>query len=271
MSDLKNKKANIIRTKLLLLISNEQTEKKEKKNLKMLNSIPIEEINSQYHLKNFKITLDNKIINGGKNLCMSFSSKDETKNIKNSNNNKKNENLKYIKRKNPIFAFEFTKDLESIKIKSKRKISEFKLKNFKEKKKKKKMIRIEKQKTIEIQKNYILSLRQLAKTFINYSTNKKRKKENYKRQKSVIIKENVDHKFKSKFYSVKEVPEIRQESLKKKKKKSKPNIDLNSLESENEETRNLSQTTKNTRHKSYNIIFSNNDEKTIKFNLQNNL
>ena len=31
MSDLKNKKANIIRTKLLLLISNEQTEKKEKK------------------------------------------------------------------------------------------------------------------------------------------------------------------------------------------------------------------------------------------------
>ena len=50
MSDLKNKKANIIRTKLLLLISNEQTEKKEKKNLKMLNSIPIEEINSQYHL-----------------------------------------------------------------------------------------------------------------------------------------------------------------------------------------------------------------------------
>ena len=138
MSDLKNKKANIIRTKLLLLISNEQTEKKEKKNLKMLNSIPIEEINSQYHLKNFKITLDNKIINGGKNLCMSFSSKDETKNIKNSNNNKKNENLKYIKRKNPIFAFEFTKDLESIKIKSKRKISEFKLKSFKEKKKKKK-------------------------------------------------------------------------------------------------------------------------------------
>ena len=69
---------------------------------------------------------------------MSFSSKDETKNIKNNNNNnnKKNENLKYIKRKNPIFAFEFTKDLESIKIKSKRKISEFKLKSFKEKRKK---------------------------------------------------------------------------------------------------------------------------------------
>ena len=70
---------------------------------------------------------------------------------------------------------------------------------------------------------------------------------------------------------MKEVPEIRQESIKKKKKKSKPNIDLNSLDSENEDTRNLSQTTKNSRHKSYNIIFSNNEEKTIKFNFQNNL
>lgn len=262
MSDL-NKKANIIRTKLLLLISNEQTGKKEKKNLKMLNSISIEEINSQYHLKNFKITLDNKIINGGKNLCMSYSSKDETKNVKN-NNNKKNENLvKYIKRKNPIFNFQMSKNLESIKIKSKRKISEFKLKNFKEKKKKKKIVPIEKQQTIEIQKNYIRSLRELAKTFINFGMNKKRKKENYKRQKSVIIKENVDNKFNSKFYSMKEIPEIKQENFRKKKKTLKTNIDLNCLESENEESINLSQTTKNSSQKHYKIIFSNNEEKNI--------
>ena len=52
---------------------------------------------------------------------------------------------------------------------------------------------------------------------------------------------------------------------------SEEEMEDDSLDSENEDTRNLSQTTKNSRHKSYNIIFSNNEEKTIKFNFQNNL
>ena len=73
MSYLNKEKANLIRTKLLLLISNEEKKRKiEKgKNLLRLNSKSFEEINEKYKINNFKITIENKRINRGKNLCIS--------------------------------------------------------------------------------------------------------------------------------------------------------------------------------------------------------
>ena len=82
-------KANSIRTKLLLLIAKEQSQKRNQinKNLMMLNSKSVEEINEQYQINSFKITISNKIINGGKNLCMNYSSKKNPRSLVNSNNN----------------------------------------------------------------------------------------------------------------------------------------------------------------------------------------
>ena len=179
MSNFKyQKKANKIRTKLLLLIANESIINIENNtNLSMLNSISLNEINKQYQIKNFKITIDNKVINGGKNLCINYSSKVKSRPFINNLLNEQFE--KYTKNNSK---------LESIKIGIKRKISQYKL-NIIMKKEKKIKINPKKLKLIEIQKNYIYSLREMANLLKKYSLNKKTN-QNYNRQKSVNIREN---------------------------------------------------------------------------------
>jgi len=177
MSYLNKEKANLIRTKLLLLISNEEKKRKiEKgKNLLRLNSKSFEEINEKYKINNFKITMENKRINGGKNLCISYSSKINPRPLLNS----EDESLKnYMNNK-----MEFEKYLDSIKINDKRKISEVKLKC--EKKKKKINFNLEKEKLMELQKKSVSKLRKMVDLFINFSKLKNKK---MKRQKSVKIK-----------------------------------------------------------------------------------
>ena len=129
MSNFKyQKKANKIRTKLLLLIANESIINIENNtNLSMLNSISLNEINKQYQIKNFKITIDNKVINGGKNLCINYSSKVKSRPFINNLLNEQFE--KYTKNNSKI---------ESIKIGIKRKISQYKLNIIMKKEKKNK-------------------------------------------------------------------------------------------------------------------------------------
>jgi hypothetical protein len=91
---IKKNKANVIRTKLLLLIANEQSAKKKiiDKNVMRLNRKSVEEINEKYQINSFEIIMSDKIINGGKNLCMSFASKDNTKLLINTPKKKMKEN-----------------------------------------------------------------------------------------------------------------------------------------------------------------------------------
>lgn len=180
MSYLKKGKANLIRTKLLLLISNEEKRRKKEKgkNLLRINSKSFEEINEKYKINNFKIIMENKRINGGKNLCISYSSKFNPRPLLNKNEEESFKN--YINNK-----MEFEKNLELIEIKFKRKVSEVKIKS--EKKKKKINFNPEKEKLIELQKKSISKLRKMANLFINYSKIKNKNKK-IKRQKSVKIK-----------------------------------------------------------------------------------
>ena len=237
MSNIKyQKNANKIRTKLLLLIANESIIKIDKNtNLSMLNSISLNEINKQYQIKNFKITIDNKVINGGKNLCINYSSKVNSRPFINNLVNEQFE--KYIKNNSK---------LESIKIGIKRKISQYKL-NIVFKKEKNK-IDPKKKKLIEIQKNYIFFLRSTANLLKNYSLNKKYN-QNFNRQKSVNIREtDIQSKLKNKLvksrhYTNKELPPnkntnvlVKNKITKKKKKENKHlriNTDIDDITYEN--------------------------------------
>ena len=162
------KKANIIRTKLLLLIANEQSEKKKTidKNVMRLNRKSVEEINEKYHINSFEITMSNKIINGGKNLCMSFASNDYSKSIIKTPNKKDEGKLlkKNLIARNKLGSFllktedlPIEKEFNRIIINAKRKISHNKLhiESFSPEKKVKKELNLEKLKLIEIQKNNI--------------------------------------------------------------------------------------------------------------------
>ena len=60
-------------------MSNLQKKKIIDKNVMRLNRKSVEEINEKYQINSFEIIMSDKIINGGKNLCMSFASKDNTK------------------------------------------------------------------------------------------------------------------------------------------------------------------------------------------------
>ena len=213
MLNIKNKKPNLIRTKLLLLIAKEQIKTKKEQNLLKLNSKTFEEIDEQYETKNFKIKMHQKTINGGKNLCTSFSSKFQPRHLKNEdeNNNK------------IIYNFEIGNNLESIKINAKRKISQIKLKNIEIPiYKKKKIFNPKKEKVLEKQKKNILKLRKIANLFKNYSIVKKKKME---RQKSVSVNEsdiekklNTTKKKRKNYnkhlhYSSKGIPELKNASL----------------------------------------------------------
>ena len=148
----KIKKANLIRTKLILIIAQENEKKKSlNKNVMMLNSKSVEEINEQYQTNNFKITLNNKIINGGKNLEINYYSKDNPRRLVNTpqkigeylkdkieNNKSENQSIKKnnVLKENINYPFI---NYDKILIKAKRKISQNKLQNeiFSPEKKKK--------------------------------------------------------------------------------------------------------------------------------------
>ena len=130
------KKANLIRTKLLVLISNEPSIKKKTldKNMMRLNRKSVDEINEKYQINSFEITMSNKIINGGKNLCMSYASKD--KSLINTPNKKDEEkllkkNLMGRKGFGSVFInkedLPIQKEFSRIMINAKRKISQNKL------------------------------------------------------------------------------------------------------------------------------------------------
>ncbi len=139
MSKKNLKKANEIRTKLLLLTSKEQTIRKKKskeRNLMMINGKSSFEIDEQYSINLFEITM-HQIINGGKNLCISSSSKikPRTSLFINEQTNKNNI-LDDVNNSSQLIP---SNEIDSIKLQSKKKISEekLKLKSYKELKKKK--------------------------------------------------------------------------------------------------------------------------------------
>ena len=211
MFNTKNKKPNLIRTKLLLLIAKEQIKTKKEQNLLKLNSKSFKEIDEQYETKNFKIKMHKKIINGGKNLCISYSSKFQPRHL-NNENEKKNK---------IIYDFEIDNNLEEIKLNAKRKVSQIKLGNIENFYQKKKNFNIEKEKLLEKQKKNFIKLRKIANLFKNYSIVKRKK---MKRLKSVSINESDIEKKLNKtkkkiiynkhlHYSSKGIPEIKNSSL----------------------------------------------------------
>ena len=184
MSKINKKKANLIRTKLILIIAKEQEELKlkyKKNKLMMINGKSSLEIDEQYSTNSFEITI-HQIINGGKNLCVSSSSKIKPR---------QSLSLKTPKKKirssegNNITNFKATKDIDSIKLQSKKKISEEKLKLKSKKELSKKIINWEKEKMKELQKKCIRLLRNMAQNYKNYLLLEKQNK--FKRQKTVSI------------------------------------------------------------------------------------
>ena len=155
MSKKNLKKANEIRTKLLLLTSKEQTIRKKKtkeRNLMMINGKSSFEIDEQYSINLFEITM-HQVINGGKNLCISSSSKIKPRSsiFINEQNNKNNT----LDDENNSIQFIPSNEIDSIKLQSKKKISEekLKLKSYRELKKKNyNFYDIEKEKRRELQK-----------------------------------------------------------------------------------------------------------------------
>ena len=151
------------------------------KNLMMLNSKSVEEINEQYQINSFKITISNKIINGGKNLCMNYSSKKNPRSLVNSNNNEEEKlkekfsNNKILRRSVILQSMPMPKEFDKILIKAKRKISQNKLyiESSLADKKNNKDFNPEKLKMIEIQKNSISTLRNIANLLKDYNTCKK--------------------------------------------------------------------------------------------------
>ena len=184
MSKINKKKANLIRTKLILIIAKEQEELKlkyKKNKLMMINGKSSLEIDEQYSTNSFEITI-HQIINGGKNLCVSSSSKIKPR---------QSLSLKTPKKKirssegNNSTNFKATKDIDSIKLQSKKKISEEKLKLKSKKELSKKIINWEKEKMKELQKKCIRLLRNMAQNYKNYLLLEKQNK--FKRQKTVSI------------------------------------------------------------------------------------
>ena len=215
MLNIKNNNPNLIRTKLLLLVAKEQIKTKKEQNLLKLNSKSFEEIDEQYEIKNFKIKMHIKTINGGKNHCISYSSKFQPRHLRNES---EEENKNKI-----IDDFEIEKNLQAIKINAKRKVSQIKLKKSEDFLTKKKIIfNPEKEKLLENQKYNILKLRKIAYLLKNYPMVKKKK---MLRQKSVSINEsdiekklNTTNKKKRPYnkhlhYSSKGMPEIKNTSL----------------------------------------------------------
>ena len=222
------KKANLIRTKLLVLISNEPSIKKKTldKNMMRLNRKSVDEINEKYQINSFEITMSNKIINGGKNLCMSYASKD--KSLINTPNKKDEEkllkkNLMGRKGFGSVFInkedLPIQKEFSRIMINAKRKISQNKLhiESFSHEKKVKNKPNLEKLKMTEIQKNSISTLRNIAGLLKDYNSCKKKV---IKREKSVSIqfdnnemKNEVRKNRNSVYYSTKGIPKIKNENF----------------------------------------------------------
>ena len=214
MLNIKNNNPNLIRTKLLLLVAKEQIKTKKEQNLLKLNSKSFEEIDEQYEIKNFKIKMHIKTINGGKNHCISYSSKFQPRHLRNES---EEENKNKI-----IDDFEIEKSLQAIKINAKRKVSQIKLQKCEDFLTKKKIIfNPEKEKLLENQKYNILKLRKIAYLLKNYPMVKKKK---MLRQKSVSINESdIEKKLnttkkkiiynKHLHYSSKGMPEIKNTSL----------------------------------------------------------
>ena len=184
MSKINKKKANLIRTKLILLIAKEQEELKvkyKKNNLMMINGKSSLEIDEQYSINSFEITI-HQTIKGGKNLCISSSTKKKPK-----------PSLSLKKKKKKIRSLEgnnstnltATKEIDSIKLQSKKKISEEKLKLKSKNELSKRLINWEKEKMKELQKKCIRLLRNMAQNYKNYLLLEKQNK--FKRQKTVSI------------------------------------------------------------------------------------
>ena len=224
---IKKNKANVIRTKLLLLIANEQSAKKKiiDKNVMRLNRKSVEEINEKYQINSFEIIMSDKIINGGKNLCMSFASKDNTKLLINTPKKKDegkllNKNIIARKKLGSVILetenLPIKKEFKRIIINAKRKISQNKLniESFSPEKKVNNKLNLEKLKIIETQKNSISILRNIAGLLKDYNLCKKH---SMKRQKSVSIhftnnemKNEIDKKSRNvTYYSTKGIPKIK--------------------------------------------------------------
>jgi len=121
MSKIKQKEANLIRTKLILIIAKEQESKKlkfNKNNNMMINGKSSFEIDEQYSINSFEITI-NQIINGGKNLCISKSSSSKIKPRPSLTLKNKKRNI--LSEENNNTNLNASKDFDSIKLQSKKK------------------------------------------------------------------------------------------------------------------------------------------------------
>ena len=278
------KKANIIRTKLLLLIATEQSIKKHSlnNNVMMLNSKSFDEINKKYQINSFKITMSNKIINGGKNLCMSYSSTMNPRSLFNTSQIKDDDKLKEKLISKKIVSKKLESNLmetrklnlpnkfEKIIIKAKRKISQNKLhiEFLTTVKKNEENFNPEKLKLIEIQKISISLLRNLANGFKNYNLVKKKA---FQRQKTLSVKsknlKNSEEKERNSFFhSSNVIPKVKNYNLtaknvrnnEKKKSHNDKNKLLNNImeiEDDNDSLPNFPSSTKNKKSFKGNKIF----------------
>ena len=278
------KKANIIRTKLLLLIATEQSIKKHSlnNNVMMLNSKSFDEINKKYQINSFKITMSNKIINGGKNLCMSYSSTMNPRSLFNTSQIKDDDKLKEKLISKKIVSKKLESNLmetrklnlpnkfEKIIIKAKRKISQNKLhiEFLTPVQKNEENFNPEKLKLIEIQKISISLLRNLANGFKNYNLVKKKA---FQRQKTLSVKsknlKNSEEKERNSFFhSSNVIPKVKNYNLtaknvrnnEKKKSHNDKNKLLNNImeiEDDNDSLPNFPSSTKNKKSFKGNKIF----------------
>ena len=290
------KKANVIRTKLLLLIATEQSIKKKSlnNNVMMLNSKSVEKINEQYEINSFKITMSNKIINGGKNLCMSYSSTMNPRSLFNTPQTKENDKLKekmiskrIVSKNLRSFIMDnqnlpLSNKFEKIIIKAKRKISQNKLHiEIFTPQKNPQIFNPEKQKLIKIQKNSITLLRNLANLFKNYNLAKKK---TFQRQKTLSfqfkkLKHSQEKERHNLFHSSNGIPKVKNFNLNEKnirnneKKrsqntKSKLLNNIMEIEDDNDSSLKFPSTTKNKKtFKGSNIYFVNNKEITDEFSV----
>ncbi len=278
------KKANIIRTKLLLLIATEQSIKKHSlnNNVMMLNSKSFDEINKKYQINSFKITMSNKIINGGKNLCMSYSSTMNPRSLFNTSQIKDDDKIKEKLISKKIVSKKLESNLmetrklnlpnkfEKIIIKAKRKISQNKLhiEFLTPVQKNEENFNPEKLKLIEIQKISISLLRNLANGFKNYNLVKKKA---FQRQKTLSVKsknlKNSEEKERNSFFhSSNVIPKVKNYNLtaknvrnnEKKKSHNDKNKLLNNImeiEDDNDSLPNFPSSTKNKKSFKGNKIF----------------
>ena len=173
--------------------------------------------------------MSDKIINGGKNLCMSFASKDNTKLLINTPKKKDegkllNKNIIARKKLGSVILetedLPIKKEFKRIIINAKRKISQNKLniESFSPEKKVNNKLNLEKLKIIETQKNSISILRNIAGLLKDYNLCKK---QSMKRQKSVSIQitnkdmknEEVRKGRNTIFYSSKGIPIIKNDKF----------------------------------------------------------